>query len=89
MQPKVRYYQSNRTFFPYLLTISEQKLIIAFGSRNSPLLRNEFPLIQRLRVHRTFLFYIIHQIKTKVLIRREDNTFFQFLLWNTCTSSQP
>lgn len=31
-------------------------------------------------VHSTFLFYIIHQIETKILIRREDDTLFQFLL---------
>ena len=59
-----------------------------FGGRDCPLFRNKFPLVQRLRVHYPFLLDIIHQIEAKVLVRRENNTVFQFLLWNPGAFSQ-
>ena len=74
--------------FWLLIDHPEQIFSVTPGSRNSPLLRNEFPLIQRFRTHSPFLLDVIHQVKTKILISRENDTVFQFLLRNARTLCQ-
>ena len=44
--------------------LSKQNIIISFRCRYSPVFRNKFPLIQRLRIENFYFFYPFHQIKT-------------------------
>lgn len=59
---------------------TKQKFIIALGSGNSPLLRNEFPLAERTRLDYLLLLDVLHQVIAQILVGRADDALLQLVL---------
>ena len=64
---------------------TKQKFIIAFGSGNSPLLRNEFPLAERTRLDYFLLLDVLHQVIAQILVGRADDALLQLILGDART----
>ena len=66
----------------------EEQLPVAFSGRFYPLIGDETPVVQGMRVECPDLFDAFHQVIAQVFVGRKDDAPGEFFFWDACPSGQ-